>query len=265
MSPVRTSPIPSAGRSSSPMSTTAVSTSTPTGDPVFAAFCAAGLWPGLGRRTAADLPAAGTPSPDDVSADRLLALPRVGRQRAERLFSSFLSAQPTYEVVELLVGAGLNARLAAGVADALGPDAARRLRDDPWALLGLSGVTLADADRLAIAVLPGADRQDSRRGRAVVAHTLRTATRDGHTVLPAELVVAALRAEGSPDPAGGIASAVESGDVLEHEPASDPESEEEPDPAHIAFSLARYGMAEEAVAENVARLAASAQRIADPA
>src|SRR3954465_4876929 len=165
MSPVRTSPIPSAGRSSSPMSTTAVSTSTPTGDPVFAAFCAAGLWPGLGRRTAADLPAAGTPSPDDVSADRLLALPRVGRQRAERLFSSFLSAQPTYEVVELLVGAGLNARLAAGVADALGPDAARRLRDDPWALLGLSGVTLADADRLAITVLAAAARQATPRAR----------------------------------------------------------------------------------------------------
>ena len=33
------------------------------GDPVFAAFCAAGLWPGLGKRTAADLPAAGITSP----------------------------------------------------------------------------------------------------------------------------------------------------------------------------------------------------------
>src|SRR4051794_33857737 len=238
---------------------------TPGGDPVFAAFCAAGLWPGLGKRAAAELAAAGITPPDDVTADRLLTLPRVGRQRAERLFSGFLAAAPTYEVVGLLVGAGLDAKLAAGVADALGPDAARRLRDDPWALVGLPGVTLTDADRLAIAILPGADRQDSRRGRAVVAHTLRTATRDGHTVLPAELVVAALRAEGITDPAAAIASAVESGDVLEHEPASDPESEEEPDPAHIPFSLARYGMAEEAVAENVARLAASAQRIADPA
>ena len=137
------------------------------GDPVFAAFCAAGLWPGLGKRTAAELPGAGITAPDDVSADRLTKLPRVGRQRAERLFSSFLSAAPTYEVVELLVGAGLSAKLAAGVTDALGPDAPRRLRDDPWALLGLTGVTLLDADRLAIAVLPGADRQDSRRGRAL--------------------------------------------------------------------------------------------------
>jgi exodeoxyribonuclease V alpha subunit len=242
----------------------------PNGDPVFAAFCGAGLWPGLGRRTAAELPAAGISSPDDVSADRLMKLPRVGRQRAERLFSSFLSAQPTYEVVEMLVGAGLEARLAAGVADTLGPDAARRLRDDPWALLGLTGVTLGDADRLAIAVLPGADRQDTRRGRAIVGLTLRTATRDGHTVLPADLVVAALQAEGIADPASAVVAAVESGDVLEHEPPMpDGEGGEadaaEPDPALRALSLARYGMAEEAVAEGIARLAAAAERIADPA
>ncbi len=241
------------------------------GDPVFAAFCAAGLWPGLGRRTAAELPGAGITAPDDVSADRLQKIPKVGRQRADRLFSSFLAAQPTYEVVEMLVGAGLQARLAAGVADTLGPDAARRLRDDPWALLSLSGVTLADADRLAIAVLKGADRQDGRRGRAIVGLTLRTATRDGHTVLPADLVVAALRAEGVTDPAAAIVAAVDGGDVLEHEPPlpdddGDPDAEPaEPDPALRTLSLARFGMAEEAVAENVARLAAAAERIADPA
>src|SRR4051794_2469254 len=226
-------------------------TTTVTEDKVFAAFCAAGLWPGLGKRAAAQLPAAGITTPDDVTADRLLKLPRVGKQRAERLFSSFLSAQPAYEVVGLLVGAGLEAKLAAGVTDALGHDAARRLRDDPWALLALPGVSLPDADRLAIAILPGANRQDSRRGRAIVAQTLRTATRDGHTVLPAELVVAALRAEGISDPAAAVAAAGGASEVVSHETPLDPGSEEEPDPAHITLSLARYGMAEEAGAENV--------------
>jgi exodeoxyribonuclease V alpha subunit len=244
----------------------------PGSDRVFAAFCTAGLWPGLGKRAAAELPAAGITSPDDVTVDRLLKLPRVGKQRAERLFSSFIGAQSTYEVVELLIGAGLEAKLAAGVADSLGADAARRLRDDPWQLLGLHGVTLTDADRLAIATLPGVNRQDPRRGRAIVAMTLRTASRDGHTMLPADLVVAAVRAEGFPDPAVAVVAAVESGDVLEHEPPFDKggagggeESDEEPDPALRMLSLARYGMAEEAVAENVARLAATAERIADPA
>ncbi|SFO75374.1 exodeoxyribonuclease V alpha subunit [Geodermatophilus dictyosporus] len=242
-------------------------------DPVFAAFCAAGLWPGLGKRAAAELPGAGITSPDDVTAAKLQKLPRVGTQRAERLFSSFLSAQPTYGVVELLVTAGLEARLASSAADALGEDAARRLRDDPWALLRLSTVSLRDADRLAISLLPGADRSDSRRGRAIVLVTLRTAARDGHTVLPADLVVAALRAEGVADPVAAVVAAVESGEVLDHEPPepefdedADPDAEPpEPDPALRTLSLARFGMAEEAVAEGVARLAATAERIADPA
>jgi exodeoxyribonuclease V alpha subunit len=234
-------------------------------DPVFAAFCAAGLWPGLGKRTAAELPGAGITAPDDVTADRLMKLPRVGKQRAERLFSSFLAAAPTYEVVELLVGAGLEAKLAAGAADALGADAARRLRDDPWSLLGLSGVSLLDADRLAVAILPGVTREDVRRGRAIVALTLRTAARDGHTTLPADLVVAALRAQRVSDPAAAVVAAVESGDVLEHEPPPPEDPDTEPDPALRTLSLARYGMAEEAVAESVARLAASASRLADPA
>ncbi|SFN89222.1 exodeoxyribonuclease V alpha subunit [Geodermatophilus obscurus] len=246
-------------------------------DPVFAAFVGAGLWPGLGKRAVAELPGAGITSPDDVTVAKLLKMPRVGKQRAERLFSSFLSAQPTYDVVELLVRAGLEAKLASSAADALGDDAARRLRDDPWALLGLHGVTLTDADRLAISLLPGADRQDSRRGRAIVVMTLRTATRDGHTVLPADLVVAALRAQGVADPAAAIVAAVDSGEVLDHEPP-EPEFDEDagggddgtaeppgPDPALRMLSLGRFGMAEDAVAEGVARLAATAERIADPA
>ncbi|WP_369256612.1 AAA family ATPase [Geodermatophilus amargosae] len=240
-------------------------------DPVFGAFCTAGLWPGLGKRAVAELPGAGITTPDDVTAAKLLKMPRVGKQRAERLFSSFLAAAPTYEVVQLLVTAGLEAKLASSAADSLGDDAARRLRDDPWALLGLNNVKLGDADRLAISLLPGADRQDSRRGRAIVVMTLRTAARDGHTVLPADLVVAALRAEGVTDPVAAITAAVESADVLAHEPPEPEEDEDsdaeppEPDPALRTLSLARYGMAEEEVAEGVARLAATAERIADPA
>ena len=233
-------------------------------DPVFAAFTTTGLWPGLGKRAAAELPGAGITAPDDVTADNLVKLPRVGRQRAERLFSSFLAASPAYEVVELLVGAGLAAKLAAGVSEVLGPDAGRRLRDDPWRLLLLNQVSLADADRLAIAVLTGADRQDSRRGRALVALTLRTASRDGHTVLPLDQVLAALRAEGVEDVAAAVVAAVDSGDVLEHEAPFDEESDEEPDPSLRTLSLARYGMAEDAVAENIARLAATAEPIAPP-
>ena len=56
----------------------------------------------------------------------------------------------------MLVGAGLEAKLAAGVADTLGPDAARRLRDDPWALLSLQR-------RLARGRRPAGHRRPQRR------------------------------------------------------------------------------------------------------
>ena len=143
----------------------------------------------------------------------------MGRQRAERLFSSFLSAQP-----DLRGGRGCWS--ARGWRRSWPPASPTRSGPTPPAgcattrgpCSACTGVTLVDADRLAIAILPGADRQDIRRGRAIVAQTLRTATRDGHTMLPAELVVAALRAEGIGDPAAAVAAAVESGDVLEHEP-----------------------------------------------
>ena len=54
-------------------------------------------------------------------------------------------------------------------------------------------------------------------------------------------------------------------DVLEHEPPEPEDPDAEPDPALRTLSLARYGMAEELVAEAIARLSATAERIADPA
>ena len=236
------------------------------GDPVFAAFCAAGLWPGLGKRTAAELPAAGITAPgrrhrrpaDQAApgrpaAGRAAVLQLPGRARPPTRWSSCWSAP------------GCRRKLAAGVADALGPDAARRLRDDPWALLGLPGVTLGDADRLAIAVLQGADRQDTRRGRAIVALTLRTATRDGHTVLPADLVVAALQAEGIADPVGRDRrrGRVRRRARARAARAGGPGRRARPGAAHAVAGPLRHGRG--AGRGGVVRLAATAERIADPA
>ena len=58
-------------------------------DPVFAAFCAAGLWPGLGQHARRALPAAGIAGPEDVTAPKLAGLPKVGTIRAGRLLSAF--------------------------------------------------------------------------------------------------------------------------------------------------------------------------------
>ena len=94
--------------------------------------------------------------------------------------------------------------------------------------------------------MPGVRRDDPRRGRALVAHALNRAARDGHTVQPVELVLAALGAEGVADPPGAVAAAIEAGTV--HEVAG-------------TLSVQRLAMAESAVAEAVARLTATAEPI----
>jgi len=222
-------------------------------DPAFRAFCDAGLWPGLGRTLAAALAEAGIDSPEGVSATRLATLPRVSSQRAERLMSSWIAATPTYDVVTLLVAARIEPRLAGRLTELHGEGAALALREDPWQLLLLPDVRITDADRLALAVVPGVRREDPRRGRALVSHTLARAARDGHTVLPADLVHAALLAEHVPDAAVAAAAAVESGAVVVFES----------DDGSTLLALQRFGVAEASVAESCARLLATAEPLAD--
>ncbi len=224
-------------------------------DPAFRAFCEAGLWPGLGRTLAAALPEAGIDRPEAVTSKALATLPRVTTQRADRLLSSWVSATAAYDVVTLLVAARVEPRLAARLVEAHGDGAAEALRADPWLMLALPDVRIGDADRLALALIPDVRREDPRRGRALVAHALARAARDGHTLLPQPLVEAAIAAEYVPDPAAAIRAAVQAGTVL----ALPGDQADEPE----LLALARYGNAEAAVAENCARLLATAEPLAD--
>jgi exodeoxyribonuclease V alpha subunit len=221
-----------------------------TPDPVFAAFCSARLWPGLGPALAAALGDAGIHSPADVSATNLAALPKVGPTRAGRLLSSFIAAGPVYEVLELLVPASVEARIASRVVDALGPPAARLLRDDPWRLLAVYGVTPADADRVARVAIPGVRRDDPRRARAMVGYVLARQARDGHTLGVRSDVEHALGEFGAGDPAEAVDAAIEAASVLEFE-----------DGEISLLGLARYVEAEDGIAQSIARLVATAEPI----
>ncbi|MGI8677682.1 MAG: AAA family ATPase [Jatrophihabitans sp.] len=216
-------------------------------DPVFAAFCDAGLWPGLGRRLAAALAEAGITGPEDVTTTKLRALPKVGPQRAGRLLSSFIAAAPVLEVAELIVAAGVDARYAGRAVELLGPPAPRLLRDDPWRLLTVIGVTPEDADRVARAAIPGVTRDDPRRARALVGWVLAGQAREGHTVDARDNVATALGAFGSGDPLEAIAAAVESAAIVESDDG--------------LLGLARYAEAEDGIAQGIARLRATAEPI----
>ena len=223
---------------------------------MFAAFCSAGLWPGLGSTLAGQLADSGIRGPDDVTATALAELPKVGTVRAGRLMSAFIAAQPAYQVVELLLAAGLTARLAGRAVETFGPGAHRLLRDDPWRLLQLVGVEVADADALARVAIPGVSQSDPRRCRALVGYVLARAARDGHTLLPAADVGHELQLYRVADTDAAIADAV-AGEQVRSVLAGT-------DGAEPMLALDHYHAAEHAIAAAVDRLTSSAGPIAIP-
>jgi exodeoxyribonuclease V alpha subunit len=223
-------------------------------DTAFEAFCEAGLWPGLARSLAAALPAAHINGPDDVTVDALTRLDSITRNRAEKLVKALAGAAPRLAVAELLFAASLSVRPAFGAVEQFGATAPELLREDPWRLLEVAGVDVRTADRFALATLEERpEKTDPRRGRAQVAYALGRAARDGHTVVPEATLVAALAGLDAPDPTAALTAATDEGRVLAFE-------EYDADGAlHRLYGLERYAMAEEAVAEGIARLNASAQ------
>lgn len=227
----------------------------------FAQFCAAGLWPELSRTAAGKLAAAGITAPDDVTPSALAKVDGISSKKAERLTKTFSDAQPRYRVAELLETAGLTLRLAAAAVDLLGRDAATTLRRDPWRLLDCvhgNQVQPRDIDAFALRVLPDRPtKDDPRRGRAFTVHVLSRSVRDGHTVLPDATVMSALSGLDVPSPGSAISAALDDGDV------TDFPSHEDEEPTRL-LGLTRYAMAEETVAEGIARLMATAEPLATP-
>ena len=218
------------------------------------------------------MPEAGIRQPQDVTVAALAQLPRVGQQRAGRLFSSFLAAQPAYEVVQLLLAAGLPARLAGRAVELFGAGAHRLLRDDPWRLLQLPGVDVPEADALARVAIPGVELSDPRRSRALVGFVLARVAREGHTVWPVPEVKLDLELLRIPDPDRAIADAcageavrevaVEgpSGDAAAEAAGEFPGGDAEP-----MLALTRYAAAETEIAESVHRLVGTASPFVAPA
>ena len=185
---------------------------------LFGEFCLAGLWPGVGRAMVEKLRAAGITGPADVTAGRLELVEGIGPKRAARLAASFTRVRPAYETAELLIQCRVPARFAGSAVALLGPSAARQLRDDPWKLLLLPQIRPDQADWFARQLLDGqANRQDPRRGRALVVHLLVKASRDGHTAVPADAVITALGTFGIDDPGNAVVAAIDDGAVLPFE------------------------------------------------
>ncbi|MEV5878243.1 helix-hairpin-helix domain-containing protein [Streptomyces sp. NPDC052101] len=177
----------------------------------------------------------------------------------------------------VLAEGGAPEALAPQVAAALGEGADATLREDPWHLLRISGVRPDQADGFARALLgtacgPG----DERRGRAVTVWLLEQAALAGHTALELPTLVAALGRQSVPDPDAAVQSTLAEGealafqDALEEPGATAPRETEEGEedeerPVRVLVGLERYALAEESLADGLARLANSLSKETDQA
>ncbi|MEU2778932.1 helix-hairpin-helix domain-containing protein [Streptomyces sp. NPDC007162] len=173
-------------------------------------------------------------------------------------------AGPTAETIaavrRVLADGGAPESLAPAVAAALGEGADALLRDDPWQLLRVGGVRPDQADGFARALL-GAEcgPDDERRGRALTGWLLEQAALAGHTALEMPTLTAALTQRAVPDPEAAVQSTLAEGEALVFQDALDPgapepEDDEEERPVRVLVGLERYALAEESLADGLARL-----------
>ncbi|MEV5707110.1 helix-hairpin-helix domain-containing protein [Actinoallomurus sp. NPDC052274] len=161
---------------------------------------------------------------------------------------------PLSDVTELFAASDVPARLAPEALIRLGESAAKILRDDPWRLLEIPGVRPEQADFFARRLLGAeAGPHDPRRAAALAAHLLLRAAGDGHTVTSAKAILSALEALDPGDAVEVLRASIAAGQIAA---VMDEESETE------LLGLARLTLAEETVAEGLARLTATADPLA---
>ncbi|GED87946.1 ATP-dependent RecD-like DNA helicase [Streptomyces sp. 6-11-2] len=180
-------------------------------------------------------------------------------------------AGPAPETVQavrrVLAQGGAPETLAPQVAAALGEGAEERLHADPWQLLHVTGVRPEQADGFARALL-GAEcgPDDERRGRAFTVWLLEQAALAGHTALEAPALTAALAQRAVPDPEAALNGTLAEGealvfqDALEDAPATEEADEDGGRPVRVLVGLERYALAEESLADGLARLINSAPK-----
>ncbi|MFG3249113.1 helix-hairpin-helix domain-containing protein [Streptomyces sp. NPDC048187] len=220
----------------------------------------------------------GAPEPVRRPAPEPVRRPRP--EPAEPAAAPARPAGPAPEAVQsvrrVLAEGGAPEALAPQTAALLGEGAEETLRADPWQLLRVGGVRPEQADGFARALL-GAEcgPDDERRGRAVTVWLLDQAALAGHTALELPRLTATLAQRGVPDPDAAVQSTLAEGEALAFqdaldEPGARPERAAsgaegadgedavggagEERPVRVLIGLERYALAEESLADGLARL-----------
>ncbi|MFR9800002.1 helix-hairpin-helix domain-containing protein [Streptomyces sp. MS06] len=230
------------------------------------------------------------PAPRRAAAPEPVHRPRPAPSAAEPPAAAEAAAETVEAVRGVLADGGAPEALAARAAAVLGEGAGDLLRADPWQLLRVPGVRPEQADGFARALL-GADcgPDDERRGRAVTVWLLEQAAAAGHTALELPALTAALTRRGVPDPEAAVQHTIAEGEALVFQDAleepggpagqraagpaeeadgggnheGDGENEEDGEdgaverPVRVLVGPERYALAEESLADGLARVAGS--------
>jgi hypothetical protein len=187
------------------------------------------------------------------------------------------SPESVAAVTAVLAEGGAPETLAGPAAETLGAQASDVLRADPWQLLAVPTVRPEQADGFARALLGAAcGPDDERRTAALVGWVLERAALQGHTTLDASAVRAALAERAVTDPETAVQHAVAEGVVLvfqdgpddqeadrDAEPGDEAADGAEQEPAPVLLGLDRYALAEESLADGLARLVNACEKDAD--
>ncbi|MFE2241568.1 ATP-binding domain-containing protein [Streptomyces virginiae] len=198
---------------------------------------------------------------DDAPAAPRKAAPAPPAPRPAAPAPAAAPAAPSADAVDgvraVLARGGAPESLAGPVAAALGDGAAQELSENPWRLLAVPAVRPTQADGFARALLgAGAGPGDERRTAVLVGWLLAQAGLKGHTALEAAVLEKALAQYGVPDPAEALEQSIAEASVLVfHEPLGPPVEEGEEQPVRILVGLEGAAMAEESLADGLARLA----------
>ncbi|MGW2043165.1 ATP-binding domain-containing protein [Streptomyces virginiae] len=206
---------------------------------------------------------------DDAPAAPRKAAPAPPAPRPAAPAPAAAPAAPSADAVDgvraVLALGGAPESLAGPVAAALGDGAAQELSENPWRLLAVPAVRPTQADGFARALLgAGAGPGDERRTAVLVGWLLAQAGLKGHTALEAPVLEKALAQYGVPDPAEALEQSIAEASVLVfHEPLGPPVEEGEEQPVRILVGLEGAAMAEESLADGLARLAGTFDGPAD--
>ncbi|MFB6991676.1 ATP-dependent RecD-like DNA helicase [Streptomyces sp. NPDC056230] len=220
-------------------------------------------------------------SPAPTAPRRAAPAPAPARTRAPERAPAPQGASPeaVAATAAVLAEGGAPGALAGPAAEALGEQAGDALRADPWRLLTVPGVRPEQADGFARALLGSAcGPDDERRTAALVGWLLERAALQGHTALDATAVRAALAERSVTDPAAAVRHAVAEGvvlvfqddegdeDVRDSEASAGPGEDAEEgvrEPVQVLLGLDRYALAEESLADGLARLVNACEQDAD--